>query len=50
VCVYQIHQHAGCYALLVNRIGGTLTTTSPVPVTLAIGNESGTAQMNARFD
>jgi hypothetical protein len=41
----------GSYALLANRIGGTLTTTaSPVPVTLAIGDDSGTAQMNARFN
>ena len=30
--------------------GGTLsTTTSPVPVTLAIGNDIGTTQMNATF-
>jgi hypothetical protein len=41
----------GSYALLANRIGGTQsTTTSPVPVTLAIGNDSGSTQMKARFD
>jgi hypothetical protein len=41
----------GSYALLANRIGGTLTsTTSPVPVTLAIGNDSGMAQMKAKFN
>ena len=39
------------YQLLVNRKGGTLTsTTSPVPVTLTIGYNSGTARMKARFD
>jgi hypothetical protein len=41
----------GRYVLLANRIGGTLTsTTSPVPVTLTIGANSGTTQMNARFN
>jgi hypothetical protein len=41
----------GSYALLANRIGGTLTsTTSPVPVTLTIGDDSGTTQMNSKFD
>jgi hypothetical protein len=36
----------GSYVLLANRKGGTLTTTtSPVPVTLAIGSASGTAQV-----
>ena len=37
--------------LLANRLGGTLTTTtSLVPATLTIGNDSGTTQMNARFN
>jgi hypothetical protein len=41
----------GRYVLLANRIGGTLTDTiSPVPVTLTIGDNSGTTQMNAKFD
>jgi hypothetical protein len=39
------------YVLVASRKGGTLTsTTSPVPVTLTIGNVSGTKQMNATFD
>jgi hypothetical protein len=41
----------GTYQLLANRIGGTLsTTTSPVPVTLAIGDNYGAAQMNTKFN
>ena len=41
----------GSYVLLANRIGGTVTgATSPVPVTLTVGNDSGTTQMNARFN
>jgi hypothetical protein len=40
----------GSYALLANRIGGTLTnTSSPVPVALTIGDNSGSTQMKARF-
>jgi hypothetical protein len=52
LCVFiKFSNTPGSYALLANRIGGTLTsTTSPVPVTLAIGNDSGTAQMKAKFD
>jgi hypothetical protein len=52
LCVFiKFTSTPGSYALLANRIGGTLTsTTSLVPVTLAIGNDSGTAQMNARFN
>ena len=54
-CMFQFlvaHRgHPGSYALLANRIGGTLTaTTSPVPVTLSIGDNSGSTQMNARFN
>jgi hypothetical protein len=51
-CVFiKFTSTPGSYALLANRIGGTLTsTTSPVPVALAIGNDSGTAQMKAKFD
>jgi hypothetical protein len=41
----------GTYQLLANRRGGTLsTTTSPVPVTLAIGDDSRMTQMKAQFD
>jgi hypothetical protein len=52
LCVFiKFTSMPGSYKLLANRIGGTLsTTTSPVPVTLAIGNDSGTAQLNARFN
>jgi hypothetical protein len=52
LCVFiKFTSTPGSYALLANRIGGTLTsTTSPVPVTLAIGDDSGTAQMKAKFD
>lgn len=40
----------GNYALRANRRGGTLNITStPVPVTLIIGNNSGSTQMNATF-
>jgi hypothetical protein len=40
----------GKYVLLANRSGGILaTTTSPVPVTLTIGNDSGTTRMNGKF-
>ncbi|MBV8358349.1 MAG: hypothetical protein JO189_10490, partial [Deltaproteobacteria bacterium] len=41
----------GNYQLLANRTGGTLdSTTSPMPVTLIIGDNSGSTQMNATFD
>jgi hypothetical protein len=52
LCVFiKFTSTPGQYQLLANRIGGTLTsTTSPVPVTLAIGNDSGTARMNAKLD
>jgi hypothetical protein len=52
LCVFiKFTSTPGSYALLANRIGGTQsTTTSPVPVTLAIGNDSGSTQMKARFD
>ncbi len=52
LCVFiKFTSTPGSYALLANRMGGTLSsTTSPVPVTLAIGNDSGTAQMKAKFD
>jgi hypothetical protein len=52
LCVFiKFISTPGSYALLANRIGGTLTsTTSPVPVALAIRNDSGTAQMKAKFD
>jgi hypothetical protein len=41
----------GIYQLVALRKGGTLTTTtSPVPVTLTIGNDSGSTQMNATFN
>jgi hypothetical protein len=40
----------GEYILLAHRVGGTLTdTTNPLPVTLTIGNDSDTNQMNALF-
>lgn len=40
----------GTYQLLANRFGGTLTdTNSPVPVTLTVGDDSGTTLMNAKF-
>ena len=52
LCVFiKFTSTPGSYILLANRIGGTLsTTTSPVPVSLAIGDDSGTAQMKAKFD
>ncbi|MBV8361255.1 MAG: hypothetical protein JO189_25445, partial [Deltaproteobacteria bacterium] len=52
LCIFiKFTSTPGNYQLLANRIGGTLsTTTSPVPVTLAIGNNSGTTHMNARFN
>jgi hypothetical protein len=52
LCVFiKFTSTPGSYALLANRFGGTLTsTTSPVPVTLAIGNDSGAAQMKAKFN
>jgi hypothetical protein len=41
----------GIYQLVALRKGGTLTTTaSPVPVTLSIGNNTGTTAMNATFN
>jgi hypothetical protein len=41
----------GQYVLLANRRGGTLTDTgSLIPVTLTIGDNSGSTQMNAKFD
>jgi hypothetical protein len=40
----------GIYQLVALRKGGTLTTTtSPVPVTLTIGDDSGSTQMNTTF-
>ena len=52
LCVFiKFTSTPGCYVLLANRKGGTLTsTTSPVPVTLSIADNSGTAQMKAKFD
>ena len=52
LCVFiKFTSTPGRYALLANRFGGTLTsTTSPVPVMLAIGNDSGAAQMKAKFN
>jgi hypothetical protein len=51
LCVFiKFTSIPGNYQLEAVRSGGTLsTTTSPVPVTLTIGNDSGTAQMSARF-
>jgi hypothetical protein len=50
VYTHQVHEHTR-QLRPANRIGGTLSTTiSPVPVTLTIGHDSGTAQMNARFN
>jgi hypothetical protein len=41
----------GSYVLLALRNGGSLTsTTSPVPVTITVGNKSGSTQMKANFD
>ena len=40
----------GIYQLVALRKGGTLTTTtSPVPVTLTIGDDSGTTEARADF-
>ena len=52
LCVFiKFTSTPGRYILLANRIGGTLkTTTSPVPVSLSIGDNGGTTQMNAKFD
>ena len=52
LCVFiKFTSTLGSYQLLVNRKGGTLTTTtSPVPVLLSIGDNSGTAQMKTKFD
>ena len=52
LCVFiKFTSTPGSYVLLANRIGGTLTsTTSPVPVTLTIGANSGSTQMNSRFN
>jgi hypothetical protein len=52
LCIFiKFTSTPGAYQLLANRKGGTLTnSTSPMPVILAIGNDSGTAQMNAKFD
>jgi hypothetical protein len=52
LCVFiKFTSTPGSYVLLANRIGGTLTsTTSPVPVTLTIGANRGSTQMNAKFD
>jgi hypothetical protein len=47
-----IHSTAtpGEYILLAHRVGGTLTDpTNPLPVTLTIGNNSDTNQMNPLF-
>ena len=39
------------YVLLANRTGGTLTgTTNPMPVTLTVGDNSGSTLMNATVD
>jgi hypothetical protein len=41
----------GSYVLLAYRKGGTLiSATSLVPVTLTVGNKSGSTQMKAKFD
>jgi hypothetical protein len=51
LCVYiKFTNTPAAYQLLVYRKGGTLPTTSPVPVTLSIGDNSGTTQMKAKFD
>ena len=52
LCVYiKFTSASSTYQLLANRIGGTLSTaSSPVPVTLTIGDNSGSTQMNARFN
>ena len=52
LCVFiKFTSTPGTYALLANRFGGTLTSTSsPVPVALTIGDNSGTSQMKARFN
>jgi hypothetical protein len=52
LCVFiKFTSTPGSFVLLANRRGGTLsTTTSPVPVILAIGDDSGTTQMNSKFD
>jgi hypothetical protein len=51
LCVFiKFTNTPGTYQLLANRIGGTLdSTTSPLPVTLTIGDDSGSTLMNARF-
>jgi YVTN family beta-propeller protein len=51
LCIYiKFTSAPGSYQLLANRKGGTLTgTTSPVPVTLTIGDDSGSTLMNASF-
>lgn len=42
---------SGSYVLQANRTGGTLSsTTSPVLVTLTVGNNTGSTQMNATFN
>jgi hypothetical protein len=52
LCIFiKFTSTSGTYQLLANRIGGTLNSTgSPVPVTLTIGDDSGTTKMNAKFD
>jgi hypothetical protein len=43
---------SGSYSLMANSGRGALTgtTTSPVPVTLTVGDNSGSTEMNAKFD
>ena len=49
--IVKVGRTTASFSLLVEGKSGTLTSnTSPVPVTLDIGNDSGTAQMNAKFD
>ena len=51
LCVFiKFTDVPGTYQLLANRFGGTLnSTTGPVPVTLTIGDNSGTTQMSAKY-
>jgi len=51
LCIFiKFTSTPGTYQLLANRKGGTLTNTgSPVPVTLTIGDNTGSTQMNAKF-
>jgi hypothetical protein len=51
LCVFiKFTNTPGTYQLLANRIGGTLdSTTSPLLVTLTVGDNSGNTGMNAKF-